>query len=137
MDTRDINKRVIEQFRAGGEITGMHRDRLLLLTTTGVKTGRARTTPMMFHADGGRIIVVASANGAEHHPAWYHNLKAEPLVTVEMADDSFEAIASVPSGSEREELWVELTTKYPFFAEHAERAGREIPVVVLTRAEAG
>ena len=134
MDTRDINKRVIEQFRAGGEITGMHRDRLLLLTTTGATTGRQRTTPMMYHADGTRILVVASANGAEHNPAWYHNVKAHPMVTVEVADDTYEAMATVPSGTERDTLWAELTEIYPFFREHAERAGREIPVVVLTRA---
>jgi hypothetical protein len=68
MDVQAINKRVIEQFRAGGEIEGMNRDRLLLLTTTGLRTGLRRTTPMMFHADGERLLVMASNIGADKHP---------------------------------------------------------------------
>ena len=83
MDIRDINRRVIEQFRAGGEIEGMHRDRIVLLTTAGARTGQRRTTPVMFHRDGGRLLVVASNAGAPKHPDWYRNLVADPRVTVE------------------------------------------------------
>ena len=88
MDVREVNKRVVEQFRAGGEIDGMHRERLLLLTTTGRRTGEPRTTPMMFHRDGDRVLVIASNIGAPRHPDWYLNLVAHPEVTVEVGDES-------------------------------------------------
>ncbi|HEV2887184.1 MAG TPA: nitroreductase family deazaflavin-dependent oxidoreductase [Jatrophihabitans sp.] len=134
MDVREINRRVIEQFRAGGEIEGMHRDRLLLLTTTGARTGQQRTTPMMFHPDGDRLLVIASNVGAPRHPDWYLNLAASPQVTVEVDDERYEAVASTAEGAERERLWGMLTREYPFFAEHQQKADREIPVVILTRA---
>ena len=70
MDIKETNKKVIEQFRAGGEIDGMRRDRLVLLTTVGAKSGQRRTTPMMFHRDRGRLLVVASNAGAPEHPDW-------------------------------------------------------------------
>ena len=88
MDVREVNKRVVEQFRAGGPIEGMHRERLLLLTTTGRRTGEHRTTPMMFHRDGDRVLVIASNIGAPRHPDWYLNLVANPEVTVEVGDGS-------------------------------------------------
>jgi len=78
VDIKETNKRVIEQFRAGGEIDGMRRDRLVLLTTVGAKSGLRRTTPMMFHRDGDRLLVIASNIGASRHPDWYVNLVAKP-----------------------------------------------------------
>jgi hypothetical protein len=68
MDMKEVNRRVIDQFRAGGDIDGMHRDRLVLLTTTGRRTGQPRTTPMMFHPDGNRVVVIASNAGAPRPP---------------------------------------------------------------------
>lgn len=133
MDIADINRRVIEQFRAGGEIEGMHRDRLVLLTTTGARTGQLRTTPMMFRRDGDRILVIASNNGAPKDPDWFRNLVREPHVTVEVGDETYPAVASVLTGAEREQQWTILTGEYPFFAEHEQIAGRTIPVVALTR----
>jgi deazaflavin-dependent oxidoreductase (nitroreductase family) len=133
MDVKEINRRVIEQFRAGGEIEGMHRDRLLLLTTTGAKTGQPRTTPMMFHPDGDRLLVIASNIGAPRHPDWYLNLAANPRVTVEVGDERYDAIASTAEGAERKRLWSMLKQEYPFFAEHEQQTEREIPVVILTR----
>ncbi|MBO0833329.1 MAG: nitroreductase family deazaflavin-dependent oxidoreductase, partial [Actinobacteria bacterium] len=108
MDYREINRRVIEQFRAGGEIEGMHRDRLVLLTTIGAKTGQPRTTPMMFHRDGDRLLVIASNAGAPKDPVWFGNLVRQPRVTVEVGDEQYEALASVLTGSEREQKWAEL-----------------------------
>lgn len=134
MDIQAINRRVIEQFRAGGEIEGMHRDRLLLLTTTGAKTGTARTTPMMFHPDGGRVLVMASNAGAPKAPDWYANLRKNPSVTVERGQDEYEATAEVLTGDERARLWAEITAANPFFVDHEKKANREIPVVALTRA---
>jgi deazaflavin-dependent oxidoreductase (nitroreductase family) len=137
MDIKQINARVIEQFRAGGPIEGMKRDGLLLLTTTGAKTGRTRTTPMMFHRDGDRLLVIASNIGAPAHPDWYVNLVARPQVAVEVGAERFEATAVPLAGSDRERLWTMLKETYPFFAEHEAKTSREIPVVALTRAAKG
>lgn len=133
MDIREINRKVIEQFRAGGEIDGMHRDRLILLTTTGAKTGQRRTTAMMFHPDGGRMLVIASNVGAPRHPDWYANLVRHPEVTVEVAEDTYQARAATVTGAERDRLWAVLKESYPFFAEHEAKTERTIPVVGLTR----
>ena len=89
-----INRRVIEQFRAGGEIEGMHRERLVLLTTTGRRSGCRHTTPMMFHREGDRVLVMASNQGDPKEPEWYRNLVANPRVTVEVGDERWDAIAT-------------------------------------------
>jgi deazaflavin-dependent oxidoreductase (nitroreductase family) len=133
MDIAEINRRVIEQFRAGGEIEGMHREALILLTTTGAKTGEPRTTPMMFHRDGERILVIASNAGAPKDPDWYRNLVHDPRVTVEVGEQTYAAVASVLIGADRDRSWATLKETYPFFAEHEQQAGRTIPVVALTR----
>jgi deazaflavin-dependent oxidoreductase (nitroreductase family) len=133
MDIAEVNRRVIEQFRAGGEVDGMHREGLVLLTTTGAKTGQPRTTPMMFHRDGDRILVIASNAGAPKDPDWYRNLVREPNVTVEVGHETYPAIATVLTGADRERQWAMLKETYPFFAEHEQQAGRIIPVVALTR----
>jgi deazaflavin-dependent oxidoreductase (nitroreductase family) len=132
MDVRETNRRVIAQFRAGGDIDGMHRERLLLLTTTGSRSGRPHTTPMMFHRDGDRVLVIASNAGAPEHPDWYTNLAADPRVTVEIGDESYAARAATAT-EERERLWQMIKDTYPFFADHEAKAGRVIPVVVLER----
>ncbi len=134
MDVREVNKRVIEQFRAGGEVEGMHRERLVLLTTTGRRTGEPRTTPMMFHRDGDRVLVIASNVGAPRHPDWYLNLVSHPEVTVEVGDESGaprRAVARTLRGAEREPVWEMLKATYPFFAEHDRTTARTIPVVAL------
>ena len=133
MDVKDINRQVIEQFRAGGPVEGMNRDGLLLLSTTGRRTGQRRTTPMMFDRDGDDLIVIASNIGAPAHPDWYLNLAAHPGVTVEVGDERFEAVAATTSGARRERLWTLLKQRYPFFADHEAKTAREIPVVTLTR----
>src|SRR5437763_11577891 len=133
MDVQAINRRVIEQFRAGGEIEGRHRERLLLLTTVGAKSGQRRTTPMMFHPDGDRLLVIASNIGAPKHPDWYLNLVKTPRVTVEVGDETYEAVATPAAGEERDRLWAMIKENYPFFAEHEQKTTREIPVVILAR----
>jgi len=134
MDIHEINRKVIDQFRAGGEIEGMRRERLLLLTTKGAKTGTEHTTPVMFHSDGDRVVVMASNAGAPKAPDWYANLRADPSVRVEIGDDAYPATATVATGDERARLWAEITGLYPFFLDHEQKANREIPLVVLTRA---
>src|ERR1039458_5436190 len=105
MDVKEINRRVIEQFRAGGEIGGRHRDRLLLLTTTGAKTGGRHTTPMTFHRAGDRVLVGASHMGGRKHPDWYLNLVANPRVVVEAGGERFKAVTVPDGGAELEPLW--------------------------------
>ena len=135
MDIREINRRVIDQFRAGGPVEGMQRDRLVLLTTKGRRSGKSRTTPMMFHRDGDRVLVIASNVGAAAHPDWYRNLAADPHVTVEIGDETYPALATTTEGADRERVWAELKERYPFFADHEVKAApRTIPVVALTRA---
>lgn len=134
-DVQATNRRIVAQFRAGGAVAGMHRDRLVLLTTTGRRSGRPRTTPLMFHRDGERLLVVASNIGAPRHPDWYLNLVADPDVTVEVGDESGAprpARATTLEGAERTAAWDELKATYPFFADHEAATERTIPVVALT-----
>ena len=133
VDIKAINRTAIEQFRAGGPVDGMNRDRLLLLTTLGRKSGQRVTTPMMFHDDGGRLLVIASNIGAPRHPDWYFNLAANPRVTVEVGTETYDATASTIGGDEREQVWAMLKTNYPFFADHERKTERTIPVVALVR----
>lgn len=130
-----MNARVIERFRAGDEIEGMHRDRLLLLTTTGRRSGDRRTTPMMRVPIDGTTHVVASNNGAADDPAWVRDLEADPHAHVEEDGAEYDATARVLRGEDRAAVWPALVERAPFFAEHEERAGREIPVVKLLRAD--
>ncbi|MGO4615307.1 nitroreductase/quinone reductase family protein [Nocardia sp. 2YAB30] len=134
MDVQEINRRTIAQFRAGGDIEGMHRDRLILLTTTGRRSGAAHTTPMMFHHDGDRLLIVASNVGAPTHPDWYLNLEKDRRVTVEVGEGAYAALATPLAGEDRARTWAMLEQTYPFFAEHAMCTARIIPVVALTRA---
>ncbi|WIY07612.1 nitroreductase/quinone reductase family protein [Amycolatopsis mongoliensis] len=135
VDVQDTNRRVIEQFRAGGEVEGMHRERLVLLTTTGRRTGEPRTVPMMYHRDGERLLVVASNIGAPRTPDWYLNLAEDPRVTVEVDGRTFTAEALPLLGADYVRTWTELEKHYPFLADHrvkAREAKRVIPIVELS-----
>jgi deazaflavin-dependent oxidoreductase (nitroreductase family) len=135
MDYRETNRQVIPAFRAGDALPGMHRERLLLLTTTGRRTGDAYTTPMMFHRENGRLFVIASNIGAPRDPDWCLNLREEPAVTVEVGDQegspAYAATASVLEGDDRAAVWARIAELYPFFVDHQTKAPREIPVVEL------
>lgn len=134
MDMLETNRQAIARFRAGEDPDGMHRSRLLLLTTTGRSSGEARTSPMMFHLDGDVPVVIASNMGAAQHPQWYRNLVADPHVAVELPDGTWSATATTLAGPERERVWADIARLYPFFVDHQEKAGeREIPLVALTR----
>ncbi|WP_406268018.1 nitroreductase family deazaflavin-dependent oxidoreductase [Nocardia sp. NBC_00881] len=133
MDVHEINRRTIAQFRAGGDIDGMHRDRLILLTTTGRRSGAAHTTPMMFHHDGDRLLIVGSNVGASTHPDWYLNLEKNHHVFVEVGEEARDALATPLIGEDRARTWAMLKQTYPFFAEHEMRTARIIPVVALTK----
>ena len=131
VDMTEINRNVIEQFRAGGEIDGMHRERLLLLTTVGRQTGTPHTAPMMFVRDGDRVLVIASNMGAAREPDWCGNLLADDRVTVELDDHTYTASAKPLVGDDYVRTWANIKEQYPFFAEHEKTANREIPVVAL------
>lgn len=133
--SNDRNRRVIEEFRAnGGRSPSYGADRpLLLLTTTGRKTGNPYTTPVMYLRDGERLAVFATKGGAPTHPDWYRNLVANPTVTVEVGLETFEAKATPAEGAERDELYARQTKQYPQFGEYQERTTRQIPVVILER----
>ena len=132
INRNDYNQRLIEDFRASGGASA-HGRPLLLLTTTGARSGLARTVPIMYIADGERLLVIASNAGAPHHPDWYRNLVAHPEVTVELEGETFTATAHTVEGTEREQLWAGITQSHPFFAEHQTKITRQIPVVALTR----
>jgi deazaflavin-dependent oxidoreductase (nitroreductase family) len=129
------NQKIIDEFRANaGKVGGMfaHAD-LLLLTTTGAKTGRRLTSPLMYNTDGDRLLVFASKGGAPSNPAWYHNLLANPQVTVEVGTETFEARAVPVTGEERDRLYSHHAAQYPQFAEYQTKTSRTIPVIALER----
>jgi len=131
-----MTKALITDFRAnGGHVTsGPFVGRpVLLLTTTGAKSGQPRLAPVVYSRDGDTYVIVASKGGAPTHPAWYHNLLANPVVTVEVGGETFEARARVTDGPERDRLFAERAATNPNFAEYQRRTTRVIPVVVLER----
>jgi deazaflavin-dependent oxidoreductase (nitroreductase family) len=133
------NQKIIDEFRANeGKVGGMFAGApLLLLTTTGAKTGRRLTSPLMYNTDGDRLLVFASKGGAPSNPAWYHNLQANPDVTVEVGTDTFEARAVVVTGEERDRLYSHHAGQFPQFAEYQANTDRTIPVIALERVGSG
>jgi deazaflavin-dependent oxidoreductase (nitroreductase family) len=132
----EYNDRIIEEFRANAGRVGGHwegRD-LLLLTTTGRKSGRAHTTPMVFTRDGDRLLVYASKAGAPAHPDWYLNLVAQPSVAVEIGAERYDAVATPLEEDERAREFAAQAARNPAFAEYGAKTTRRIPVVALTRA---
>lgn len=134
-DMKRFNENLIAEYRAtGGEVTGQFADApLLLLTTTGARSGQPRTSPVVYTTDGDRIVVIASKGGAPTDPDWYRNLVAHPEVTVELGGERFRARASVAEGEERERLYDQQAAQMPNFAEYQKMTDRSIPVVLLER----
>ena len=133
----DWNRKIIEEFRnnegrVGGPFEGMP---MILVHSTGAKSGAERVHPMVYQAVGDAWAVFASKAGAPTNPDWYHNLVAHPDATVEVGTDTVQVAARVVSGDERERIWSKQKKDYPGFAEYeAKTAGiREIPVIVLER----
>ena len=126
------NRGVIDAFRANGRRAPEGRN-LLLLSTTGAKSGQPRTNPVAYMEDGDRWLVFASKGGAPSHPDWYHNLVANPTVTVEVDGEEFEATATPLEGEEHDRLYAMQAERAPVFAEYQEKTERIIPVVALTR----
>ncbi len=132
----DFNQNLIAEFRANdGKVTGQFAGRpVLLLTTTGARSGQPRTMPLVYSTDGDRLVVIASKGGAPTNPDWYHNLVAHPTVTVELPGETFQTQAVVAEGDERARLYDQQAAQMPAFAEYQEKTTRQIPVVILERA---
>jgi deazaflavin-dependent oxidoreductase (nitroreductase family) len=117
--------------RRGSTIQGM---KVLLLTTTGNKSGKARTVPVVPFLDGSETYVMASMGGQPEHPAWYKNLRANPQVGVQLGADKWQARAvTVDEGPERDRLWKAIVEQMPNFGEYQQKTTRVIPVVRLVR----
>jgi len=131
----DFNKKIIKEFRAnkgvvGGMFEGMS---LLLVHTTGAKSGQLRINPTAYIKDGDNLIIAASKGGADSHPDWYHNLVANPQVIVEVGSETISAMAEVTAEPERSELFMKVAGKYPMFAVYEKKTDRKIPVIKLIR----
>ncbi len=132
----DFNRALVADLRAnGGQATsGPFQGRaILILTTLGARSGEARENPLVFTRDGDEVFVIASKGGAPKHPGWYHNLLANPIVTVEVEGERYQAWARVTEGEERDRLYAKQADKMPAFWDYQERTERRIPVVVLER----
>jgi deazaflavin-dependent oxidoreductase (nitroreductase family) len=131
----DFNTSLIDDLRAnGGHATkGPFIGRqVLILTTTGAKSGERRESPLAYSTDGDNIVIVASMGGAPQHPAWYHNLVAHPAVQIEVDGKTYEATATVVDEAERRRLYDAHAALHPSFGEYEARTGgRVIPVIVV------
>jgi deazaflavin-dependent oxidoreductase (nitroreductase family) len=134
-DYAAFTRALIEDVRSNGHPTsGPFLGRpVLILTTTGARTGEPRVAPLVFSRDGDRLVIMASKAGAPENPAWYANLTANPVVTVETGGEAFQARATTVHGEERERLWAAHVVEHPRFAEYPAKTPRVIPVVVLER----
>jgi deazaflavin-dependent oxidoreductase (nitroreductase family) len=135
-DMKDFNKQVIEEFRANdGKVGGMFEGApMMLLTTTGAKSGQPRIAPLVYTSDGDRIVIIASKGGAPTHPDWYHNIAANPEVTVEVGAEKFPARAEIAAEPERTRLFNAQADIMPNFYEYQKNTDRTIPVITISRA---
>jgi deazaflavin-dependent oxidoreductase (nitroreductase family) len=132
----DFNQGTIAEFRAnngkvGGYFSGAN---MLLLHTVGAKSGQARTNPLVYVRDGNHLVVTASKSGADSNPDWYYNLLANPIVTVELGTEQFQARATaVTEEPERSRLYAKMVEHRPGFAAYEKKTSRKIPAIILER----
>jgi deazaflavin-dependent oxidoreductase (nitroreductase family) len=134
-ETNNWNAKIIDEFRTnagkvGGPFEGAT---LLLLHTRGAKTGAERINPVAYQQVGDDLAVFASKGGADTNPDWFHNVTANPVVTVEVGTDTYEVRARVADGEERNRIWERQKQLMPGFADYEQKTARQIPVVVLER----
>src|SRR6266704_29466 len=134
----DWNEATIQEFHSqAGKGIGPFGDQLMLLTTVGARSGEERITPVMFHRDGERYVVIASKGGAPDHPGWFHNLKANPVARVEVGGETgmekFEVRAREAEGAERDRIYAERVAIAHGFGEYERQTSRKIPVMILER----
>ncbi len=131
----DWNASIIEEFRAnqgrvGGPFEGAP---MILIHHVGARSGTERVSPLVYYPDGERMVIVASAGGAPSNPAWYHNLKAHPRITVEVGTETFPVDVVEVTGDEYTALWARVTDAMPGFADYQSKVTRQIPLLALTR----
>lgn len=138
IDFDEMNRTVIAEFRAnGGKAGGMFEGAsLVLVHHTGARSGKERISPLVYYTEDDRVYIFGSKGGADHHPSWYHNLVANPKVTVEIGTETFPAVARVLTGPERDDIYTKQAARAPQFAEYQSKTTRTIPVVELERTEA-
>lgn len=136
MDFNEGNKAVIKEFREnGGRVGGYFEGApLLILHTTGAKSGKERENPLMYLPDGDRAVIFASKAGMPTNPDWYYNLVANPGVKVEVGAETYDATARVLEDGDRERVWTDQKQRFPQFAEYEAGTTRTIPVIALERA---
>ncbi len=133
---KNFNQMIIDEFRAnGGKVSGQFANAdLLLLTTTGAKSGQPRVNPLAYFRIDGRLIIIGSFAGAPVSPAWVHNLRANPQAHVEVGTEAFDVTAHELAPVERDEIFPKITAAAPGFAEYQEKTSRVIPLFELQRA---
>lgn len=136
IDFDAFNSGIVEEFRANAGVVGgpFEGAPMILVTHTGAKSGIERTTPLVYSQDGDAYVIIASKGGHPQHPAWFHNLVANPTVQVEVGAERFTATARVAEQPERDRLYAAQAALMPNFTEYQEKTDRVIPVVVLERA---
>lgn len=112
----------------GGKVQGLP---VLLLTTSGRKTGKKRTTPLGYFKEDGGYVITASNAGFDTHPAWYHNLRGDPHATIEVNDQRYDVRAEIAGEEKRDQLWAKLITLAPGYANYEKKTRRKIPLVIL------
>jgi deazaflavin-dependent oxidoreductase (nitroreductase family) len=133
----DFNGQIIEEFHAnGGKLGGPFEGaQMLLLHHKGAKTGTERVNPVAYRRVGDSLVVFASKGGAPTNPDWYYNLRAHPHITVEVGSETIPVVARVADDAERAPIWEAQKRDNPGFADYETKTSRQIPVVILERAE--
>jgi deazaflavin-dependent oxidoreductase (nitroreductase family) len=131
----DFNERIINDFRANEGRVGppFEGAPMVLLHTTGAKSGAERVSPLVYNDIDGKRYITASKAGADTHPAWYHNILANPSVTLEIGTETYAATATPVDRAERDRLWKVVVERMPGFADYEKKTDRIIPLVELTR----
>jgi deazaflavin-dependent oxidoreductase (nitroreductase family) len=114
--------------RIGGRVQGL---RVLLLTSTGRKTGKHRTTPLGYFEDDGGYVIIGSNAGSDTNPAWFYNLRTNPRATIQIGDKQLKVLAEIAQSDKRTQLWARLIELAPLYANYARKTSREIPLVTL------
>lgn len=134
IEAHERNKRIIDEFRANdGKVSGRFEGKtLLLLHTKGARSGQERINPLAYVRDGDGFVIIASKGGSPTNPSWYYNILANPLVTVEVGTEKFQAHATVAEEPERTRLYNKMVEMMPGFDDYRRKTARVIPVIVLT-----
>jgi deazaflavin-dependent oxidoreductase (nitroreductase family) len=135
MDMKEMNRQIIDEFRAnGGKVGGRFEGApMLLLTTKGAKSGETRVNPLVYLDDASRYVIIASYAGAPTNPPWYHNLIANPTVTIEVGTQTLKVRAEVVQEPDRTRLYKKMESMMPAFTEYRQKTKRTIPVIALRR----